>query len=164
MEALQKELVQAIDNHLPSAIGEQLRKRLEDAKRLDAENEKLRTANGERIQEIHDLKSEISRHKALNERELAIEKQKLDIADRLRHIETREHALESTLAEQRAEAANDKCHAIYTLAEIALGKRSYTERITRKRDEEVPDKNNSYGGTRTLNHRDETEVHREEIG
>jgi hypothetical protein len=164
MEALQKELVQAIDNHLPSAIGEQLRQRLEEAKRIDKENAGLVKLVEEGTQTMTELRGTIAKHIALDKREIALQERERNIESDRRVLDSREHALDKELAQQRAEAANDKCHAIYTLAEIALGKRSYTERITRKRDEEVPDKNNSYGGTRTLNHRDETEVHREEIG
>lgn len=154
---LTKEIAAAIDAHLPAAIGEQLRKRLDDAAKIDKENAKLRETVADLEGTREKLKAIIDKHSELTSREKSLASSRQDLDERTREVERREQAMATTLADERANAAERKAEAIYTLAEIALGKRSREERITRISSKDSPP-HDQYGSTRTLR-ADETVEH-----
>lgn len=145
--AIQQDIKDAIAKNLPAAVGEELQERLKQADQFERENKSLT----KQIEAANNLVSELNRqlaaHRKLDEREASL-------AERIVEVTTREIQLRATLAETLEQAANDKTHAIFALAEIALGKRRYSETVERSGSRDNPT-GDQYGNYRNL-HESET--------
>lgn len=138
---MQDELMAVIDKNLPAAIGEQLRKRLEQAAKTDKTNTALAEEVAELRESVERAEKLVKQHAILSEREKSLEKNQRELEMRERSLAERDATQRATLAEVKEQAANDKANAIYRLAEIAMGKRSYTERLERSDSKQVPGSN-----------------------
>lgn len=157
MADLNADIASAIKNHLPQAVGEQLRQRLEAADRADRNVVDLRA-------EVASLKDRLAKYADIENREALLAARAADNHATLQEIERRERDLDRDNAMLRAQEAERRADGIFRLAEIALGRRSITERLTVHGRRDMPVTNNGYTSTQQFDESHTTERDIESIG
>lgn len=109
--ALEDEIRAAIESSLPEQVGKTLKQRLEKAEKDAADVIRLNSLLLAASEEKRDLRRALDKHEKLDEREVANAKREVEITVR---------ELRQDLVDARAQAANEKCNAIFELASIVF--------------------------------------------
>jgi hypothetical protein len=150
---LNNDIVQAIDKHLPNALGEQLRKRLEQLESLERQVNTLDAQTKEAHRRLAEHADIDSKQRALMERTSALD---------TREAALRAKELDHALSAERVKSANERASVAFELARIMFGnKRVWRETVQEDENREVPMPSGAYTHTTSDSRRTTREVETE---